>query len=65
MNEGNYADALRAFQRKYFGDLLRWCKGDVTQVAAMSGVERTHLYKTFKRLGLDAKHYRASQPRTE
>jgi DNA-binding NtrC family response regulator len=58
VNQGNYADALRAFKRSYFGGLLEWTHGDVTEVAKMSGMERAHLYRVFKAVGLEPKQYR-------
>ena len=61
-NQGNYSEALRAFQIAYFVNLLKWHKGDVTAVANHAGVERTHLYRRFQNLGIIWREYRSCQP---
>ena len=46
-------DARLAFEHRYFEFHLANCAGNVTQVAASSGMGRTHLYRKLKALGID------------
>ena len=46
-------DAVRAFERSYFTFHLANAEGSISQVAASSGMERTHLYRKLKTLGFD------------
>jgi DNA-binding NtrC family response regulator len=62
-HESNYRQALRSFKRKYYGDLLTWCHGNVTEVAQMAGVDRSNLHRRLRRLGLKAKDYRSRSAR--
>jgi DNA-binding NtrC family response regulator len=45
-------DARDAFERHYFEHLLRMERGNMTRVAERSGLERTHLYRKLKQLGV-------------
>jgi two-component system, NtrC family, nitrogen regulation response regulator NtrX len=46
------ADAMRAFERSQIEAALRHAEGSMTEAAARLGLERSHLYKKVKRLGL-------------
>lgn len=45
-------DALLNFERTYWSDVLDVCNGNVTQAAALAGVNRTALYAILERIGL-------------
>lgn len=47
--------ARERFERAYLEHQLRITGGSVSQVAARSGLERTHLYRKLKSLGIDPK----------
>ena len=47
--------AREKFERAYLEHQLRIAGGNVSQVAARSGLERTHLYRKLKSLGIDPK----------
>jgi two-component system nitrogen regulation response regulator NtrX len=47
-----YRDAREAFERVYFENLLAAENGSMSRVAERSGLERTHLYRKLKALGL-------------
>lgn len=47
--------ARERFERAYLEHQLRIAGGNVSQVAARSGLERTHLYRKLKSLGIDPK----------
>jgi len=47
-----YREAREAFERLYFEHLLVREKGSMSRVAECSGLERTHLYRKLKALGL-------------
>ena len=47
--------ARERFERAYLEHQLRLAGGNVSQVAARSGLERTHLYRKLKSLGIDPK----------
>jgi DNA-binding NtrC family response regulator len=47
-------DARDHFERLYFEYHLRLAQGNMTQVAQQTGLERTHLYRKLKSLGLKA-----------
>ena len=53
-SQGHYKQALRKFQRDYFGMMLATNGGSVTRVAAQAGINRTHLYRILWSLGLKA-----------
>ncbi len=45
-------DAREIFERRYLEALLHACHGNMTRVAEKSGLERTHLYRKLKQLGI-------------
>jgi DNA-binding NtrC family response regulator len=45
-------DAREIFERRYLEALLGNCGGNMTRVAEKSGLERTHLYRKLKQLGI-------------
>jgi two-component system, NtrC family, nitrogen regulation response regulator NtrX len=47
-----YREAREAFERVYFEHLLSLENGSMSRVAERSGLERTHLYRKLKALGL-------------
>jgi len=47
--------AREQFERNYFESLLRRYEGSVNKVAQHAGVERTHLYRKLRSLGIDPK----------
>jgi len=47
-----YREAREAFERLYFDHLLARENGSMSKVAERSGLERTHLYRKLKALGL-------------
>ncbi len=47
-----YREARDAFERAYFENLLACEHGSMSRVAERSGLERTHLYRKLKALGL-------------
>jgi DNA-binding NtrC family response regulator len=47
-----YREAREAFERLYFENLLSIENGSMSKVAERSGLERTHLYRKLKALGL-------------
>ena len=47
-----YREAREAFERVYFENLLALEHGSMSRVAERSGLERTHLYRKLKALGL-------------
>jgi len=46
-------EAREAFERLYFEHHLRHERGNMTRVAERTGLERTHLYRKLKQLGLN------------
>jgi DNA-binding NtrC family response regulator len=54
MFEQPLRDAREAFERLYFEHHLRKEGGNMTRVADRTGLERTHLYRKLKQLGLSA-----------
>ncbi|MFA5627130.1 MAG: sigma-54 dependent transcriptional regulator [Thiohalomonadaceae bacterium] len=48
-------EARENFERQYFLALLTRFEGNINQTAQHSGIERTHLYRKLKALGIDAK----------
>ena len=46
-------DAREAFERLYFEHHLKGERGNMTRVADRTGLERTHLYRKLKQLGLN------------
>jgi two-component system, NtrC family, nitrogen regulation response regulator NtrX len=47
-----YREARESFERLYFENLLAQERGSMSRVAEKSGLERTHLYRKLKALGL-------------
>ena len=47
-------EAREAFERMYFEHHLRLEGGNMTRLAEKTGLERTHLYRKLKQLGLQA-----------
>lgn len=45
-------DALRAFERSYFEELMATCGGNVSEMARRSGMERHHVRAFLRKLGL-------------
>jgi DNA-binding NtrC family response regulator len=50
----DYEAARRRFDRIYFANLLRRCRGSVTATAQLAGLSRGHLHRRLRELGLDA-----------
>ncbi len=48
-------DARDRFERAYLMRQLKLCSGSVSKLATLSGMERTHLYRKLKDLGVDPK----------
>ena len=46
-------EAREAFERSYLVQLLNNTQGSVTDTARLAGLERTHLYRKLKSLGID------------
>ena len=46
-------EAREAFERIYFEQLLRIVGGNISKLAARAGMERTHLYRKLKSLGIN------------
>ncbi len=53
------AQLVDDFTREYFAALLERCQGNLTEVASLAGIARTHLYDVLSRHGL-----RADEPGT-
>jgi two-component system nitrogen regulation response regulator NtrX len=49
---GRLSEAVQEFERKEIESALQEAKGNMTQAAARLGLERSHLYKKMKKLGL-------------
>jgi two-component system nitrogen regulation response regulator NtrX len=49
----DYRGARAEFERMYLRHNLARCKGNMAQLARAAGLERSHLYKKFKTLGVD------------
>jgi DNA-binding NtrC family response regulator len=60
---GSYQDAknqaLEAFTRSYVDQLLGRTKGNISEAARISGLERASLQKILKRLGIEAQDFKA------
>ena len=50
-----FREAREQFERAYLEYRLRKAGGSVSKVAAVSGIERTHLYRKLRGLGIDPK----------
>lgn len=53
-------EARDAFEKAYFEYHLAQTGGSMTRVAESTGLERTHLYRKLKQLGVDLGNYRRS-----
>ena len=51
-------EARDAFEKAYFEYHLMQTGGSMTRVAESTGLERTHLYRKLKQLGVDLASYR-------
>jgi DNA-binding NtrC family response regulator len=49
-------EARDAFERAYLLQLLKRAAGSVGKLAALAGMERTHLYRKLRDLGIDIKN---------
>lgn len=54
-------EAREQFERSYLEHQLRQTGGNIAKVAAKVGLERTHLYRKLRSLGIDAKQVVASE----
>jgi DNA-binding NtrC family response regulator len=54
-NITNYRLSKAAFDREYLANALQQCDWSMTRVSAFTGLERTHLYRKLKAVGLSAK----------
>lgn len=59
-----YRAALQEWRRSYFVELLTRCQGNNTEVARVSGLDRTSLYRVFSELGLNARDFRDTPGRS-
>jgi DNA-binding NtrC family response regulator len=53
-------EAREQFERQYFEALLRRHEGSVNKVAQHAGVERTHLYRKLRLLGIDPRELKGN-----
>lgn len=58
-------DARDQFERAYLEHHLKRTGGNVAEVARVSEMERTHLYRKLKNLGIDAKALHSDRSRTK
>ena len=49
---GRLSEAVQEFERKEIETALQEARGSMTQAAARLGLERSHLYKKMKKLGM-------------
>ncbi len=60
---GSYQEAknqaLEAFTRTYVDQLLGRTRGNISEAARVSGLERASLQKILKRLGIEAHDFRS------
>ena len=48
-------EAREEFERWYLSHHLKWCQGQMSILAERTGIERTHLYRKLKHLGISLK----------
>jgi two-component system response regulator HydG len=48
-----YRSARDKFERRYLGELMRSCNGNLSEAARRSGVDRSNLRRMMRRLGVD------------
>ena len=53
--DADLREARESFERAYLLYHLEKAKGNMTELANRTGLERTHLYRKLKGLGIDAK----------
>ena len=53
-------EAREKFEKAYLEYQLHACEGSVSKVADRVGIERTHLYRKLRNLGIDPKHIKES-----
>lgn len=53
-------EAREKFEKAYLEYQLHACEGSVSKVADRVGIERTHLYRKLRSLGIDPKHIKES-----
>ena len=58
-----FREAREQFERAYLEYRLRKAGGSVSKVAAAAGIERTHLYRKLRGLGIDPKSSSGLAPR--
>jgi DNA-binding NtrC family response regulator len=51
-------EARDLFEKAYFEYHLNQASGSMTRVAEKTGLERTHLYRKLKALGIDVSNYK-------
>ena len=51
-------EAREQFERRYFRHQLERVEGNITRLAEQTGLERTHLYRKLKALGIDPRRMR-------
>jgi len=49
-------EARERFEKNYLEYQLHACEGSVSKVAERVGIERTHLYRKLRSLGIDPRH---------
>ena len=49
-------EARERFEKSYLEYQLHACEGSVSKVAERVGIERTHLYRKLRSLGIDPRH---------
>lgn len=54
-----FKDAVQDFERHYFTQLLQNTRGNISEVARISGLSRGHLHRKIKQLGIEVGEYRA------
>lgn len=55
-------EAREQFEREYFRHQLERVEGNITRLAESTGLERTHLYRKLKGLGIDPRRIRGEAP---
>jgi len=55
----NYQDAMAAFERIYFEQLLEQAGGNISECARLAGLSRGHLHRKIRQLEIDAEGFRS------
>jgi transcriptional regulator of acetoin/glycerol metabolism len=50
-----YRDARRQFEHDYFGELLAFTEGNVSESSRLSGLARQNIYAHLRQAGIDTK----------